>query len=127
MNISNQLANYIFLTGYKIAPGATQAVPDADYNLNDILAAQINAAYSAGSIGVGSPPSGFPRDGIDWGWDTSSATGFEIATSEPADGTLSAGDVVLWFDDDDTAPELHVKTKTADGTLATATIPITPA
>jgi hypothetical protein len=50
-----------------------------------------------------------------------------VASSEPSDGSLSAGDVRFWFDDDNVAPELHIKAKTADGSLATATIPLTPA
>lgn len=47
-------------------------------------------------------------------------------TAAPPDAALDASQVAIWFDDDDTAPALMLKAKTADGTLATATIPMTP-
>ncbi len=52
---------------------------------------------------------------------------FSIDTVEPVTGTLVASEVRFWFDDDDVSPVLNIKAKTADGTLATATIPLTPA
>lgn len=43
----------------------------------------------------------------------------------PADGDLSAGDLALWFDQTDGAGKLMVKAKTANGTVATASVALT--
>jgi hypothetical protein len=43
----------------------------------------------------------------------------------PADGTLSAGECALWFDQTDGAAKLMVKAKTADGTVRTGSVNLT--
>src|SRR3970040_1361416 len=63
MDVENLTANYIYLPGYAIAPGSTIVISDSEYNVNDILASVINAAYLGGSVSVTSPPTSFPRGG----------------------------------------------------------------
>jgi hypothetical protein len=47
------------------------------------------------------------------------------ATFAPADGDIDTGQVALWFDDTNGASALKIKGKSADGTVVTATIPLT--
>lgn len=62
MNVENLTSHQYYLpNGYKLGPLLTITVPDAEYNVDDILAAVINSMYAAGSIDVASPPSPFPR------------------------------------------------------------------
>ena len=44
------------------------------------------------------------------------------AHAAPADGVLVAGDCFIWFDQTNGAGKLMVKAKTADGTVATASV-----
>lgn len=43
----------------------------------------------------------------------------------PADGTLSAGDLVMWFDETDGAGKAMFKGKTANGTVVTGSVALT--
>lgn len=43
----------------------------------------------------------------------------------PADGSLSAGEVKLWFDDTNGAAKLMIKGKSADGTVVTGSVTLT--
>lgn len=83
MDIENLVGATIFFRGYQVNPGETIEVSDVEYNQDDILAAQINAAVNANTIDVSSPPSGFPRSGVHTG--ESSGGG---VPSGPAGGSL---------------------------------------
>lgn len=91
MLLTNNTANYIYVGGYALAPaGGTATVPDASYNSDDILAAQINSMYAAGTIGVSSAPSGFPRGDAFTG--VSGGGTADTVTFTPA-GTIAATNV----------------------------------
>lgn len=63
MLLTNNTASYLYFDVYTLSPaGGTATVPDADYNKDNLLADRINSMYAGGSVGVSSPPSGFPRD-----------------------------------------------------------------
>lgn len=47
-----------------------------------------------------------------------------LPTAAPADGTLSAGQIVFWFDTTNDAARLVIKAKQADGTVVTGEIPL---
>jgi hypothetical protein len=47
-----------------------------------------------------------------------------IQNAAPADGALSTGQAALWFDQTNGASALKVKAKQADGTVKTATVPL---
>lgn len=46
-------------------------------------------------------------------------------TTIPADGDIAASEAALWFDDTNGASALKIKAKSADGTVVTATVPLT--
>ena len=48
-----------------------------------------------------------------------------LTHSAPADGDVATGEATLWFDQTNGAGKLMVKAKTANGTVATAAIPLT--
>ncbi len=47
------------------------------------------------------------------------------AHAAPDDSELSAGDLAIWFDDNDVTPALKIKAKSANGTVVTGTVLLT--
>jgi len=86
---------------------------------NVVIGANFNVAPS-GTIDAGGTIQGNGAGGI-------IATAGPLATlanTEPADGTLFAGEAAIWFDPTNGAAALNIKAKQADGTVKTATIPV---
>lgn len=92
-------------------------------------------AFMQGGSGA-ALPSAFPGGRIDtYGGDgVALAGGVKVTgrtfivtgtTAVPADGDLAASQFALWLDATNGAASLRVKAKTADGTVVTATIPLT--
>lgn len=55
---------------------------------------------------------------------TAPIVSLSLPNAAPADGTLSAGQAIFWFDSTNDSARLVIKAKQADGTVVTAEVPV---